>query len=59
MLFRSEFDVRPDGCHENRAEMFRKGKDYIGSMLTVTYQELTNDGRPRFPVGKGIRNDGI
>jgi hypothetical protein len=24
-------------------------------MLTVIYQELTEEGKPRFPVGKDIR----
>jgi hypothetical protein len=25
-------------------------------MLTVRYQELTDDGLPRFPVGVGLRD---
>ena len=36
--------------------MFEKGKSYIGKMLTVKYQELTDDGKPRFPVGINIRD---
>jgi hypothetical protein len=26
-------------------------------MLTVIYQELTEEGKPRFPVGKDIREN--
>lgn len=51
-----EFDVRPRGSHEARAEQFRNLDDYIGKMLTVRYQELTDDGRPRFPVGIAVRD---
>ena len=32
------------------------GDKYIGKKLTVIYQELTEDGKPRFPVGKAIRD---
>ena len=51
-----EFDVRPRGSHEARAEQFKNLDDYIGKMLTVRYQELTDDGRPRFPVGIAVRD---
>lgn len=51
-----EFDVRPRGSHETRAKQFNSLSDYIGEMLTVRYQELTDDGRPRFPVGIAVRN---
>ena len=50
------FEVRPQGTREQRKEMFEKGKSYIGKMLTVKYQELTDDGKPRFPVGINIRD---
>jgi hypothetical protein len=26
-------------------------------MLTVIYQELTEEGKPRFPVGKDVRDN--
>jgi len=51
-----EFDVRPRGTHEERAVIFKNLADYIGKHLTVRYQELTDDGRPRFPVGIAVRD---
>jgi len=50
------FSVRPIGTHEVRHAMYLKGDEYIGSYLTVKYQELTDGGVPRFPVGVTIRN---
>ena len=49
------FNVRPVGTHEERKEMYKVGHTYIGKPLTVKYQELSNDGVPRFPVGLHIR----
>jgi DNA ligase-1 len=51
-----EFSVRPRGTKEQRTEWFDNGESYIGSLLTVRYQELTDDGIPRFPVGIAIRD---
>lgn len=51
-----EFDVRPIGTIKERSDLFNNGDKYIGQMLTVTYQELSEFGIPRFPVGKTIRN---
>ncbi|MAG28397.1 hypothetical protein CMI47_22960 [Candidatus Pacearchaeota archaeon] len=51
-----EFDVRPRGTHEERAHVFKNLNDYIGRYLTVRYQELTDDGLPRFPVGIAVRD---
>ena len=51
-----EFDVRPRGSHELRAQMFENLNDYIDKPLTVRYQELTDDGVPRFPVGIAVRD---
>ncbi len=50
------FNVRPRGTHEERAELFKKGKEYIGKELTVRFQELTEDGIPRFPTGIAFRD---
>lgn len=50
------FHVRPRGTHEDRAALFNEAKDYIGKKLTVRYQELTEDGIPRFPVGIAFRD---
>ena len=51
-----EFAVRPRGTHEERAAAFKTGATVVGKKLTVRYQELTNDGIPRFPVGIAIRD---
>ena len=50
-----EFTVRPRGTMEQRREWFNDGESYIGKNLTVVYQELTEDGKPRFPVAKCVR----
>ena len=53
---RQTFNVRPQGAREQRREWFKNGNSYIGKMLTVKYQELTDDGIPRFPVGIAVRD---
>jgi len=50
------FRVRPRGTQEDRKVLFQNGENYVGQQLTVRYQELTDDGVPRFPVGIAIRN---
>ena len=50
-----EFTVRPRGTMEQRRAWFNEGASYIGKNLTVIYQELTEEGKPRFPVGKAVR----
>jgi ATP-dependent DNA ligase len=50
------FACRPRGTREDRIDQFINGKDYIGKMLTVRYQELTDDGVPRFPIGIAFRD---
>jgi len=52
-----EFDVRPKGTMEERSAMWKNLSHYIGKPLTVKFQGLTDDGRPRFPVGLHIRPD--
>lgn len=49
------FHVRPMGTHAERETLFQKASTYIGQYLTVKFQELSKDGVPRFPTGKGIR----
>jgi DNA ligase-1 len=51
-----DFTVRPRGTMEQRREWFSAGASYIGKNLTVVYQELTEEGKPRFPVGKAVRH---
>ena len=50
-----EFSLRPRGSIEQRREWFNDGDSYIGKYVTVIFQELTEDGKPRFPVGKCVR----
>ena len=52
-----EFAVRPRGTMEQRRAWFENGESFIGKKLTVIFQELTDDGKPRFPVGKAIRDE--
>lgn len=54
--YKVPFRVRPRGTREMRQEQFVNGENYIGKMLTVRFQELTNDGLPRFPVGIAFRD---
>ena len=51
------FSVRPVGTHEERKVMYKNGASYIDKLLTVKYQELSNDKVPRFPVGLHVRED--
>jgi DNA ligase-1 len=51
-----EFDCRPRGSREERAELYRRGATYVGKPLTVRFQEWTDDKVPRFPVGITIRD---
>jgi len=50
------FHVRPRGTVEMRRKWFNDGSKYVGKQLTVIYQELSELGVPRFPVGKAIRD---
>jgi DNA ligase-1 len=50
------FSVRPRGTQETRREWFCKAESLVGKQLTVIYQELSEMGVPRFPVGKAIRD---
>lgn len=52
----NEFNVRPRGTNDMRREWFTNGSSHVGKMLTVIYQELSDHGIPRFPVGKSIRD---
>jgi DNA ligase-1 len=51
-----EFDCRPRGSREERAELYRRGATYVGKPLTVRFQEWTDDKVPRFPVVITIRD---
>ena len=51
-----EFACRPRGTREDRQALFADGASYVGKPLTVRYQELTDEGLPRFPVGITFRD---
>lgn len=57
----NEFRVMPKGSMEERAKMwqdFQANPDhFIGKKLTVEFFETFEDGIPRFPVGKSIRDE--
>ena len=50
-----QFNVRPAGSMETRSGALKSLADDIGKKLTVRFQELTNGGIPRFPVGLHLR----
>jgi hypothetical protein len=51
----SRFSCRPKGTRQQRSVWFLNGQDFVGKMLNVQYQELTDNGIPRFPVGNYTR----
>ena len=53
----NEFRVRPRGTMESRRKLYQTGEKFVGKMLTVIFQELTEEGKPRFPVGKDVREN--
>lgn len=48
--------VRPKGTLEEREEMYKHGKDYIGKKMTIKFQDYTESGNLVFPVGVTIRD---
>ena len=52
------FNVRPRGSQAERKKLFKDSQNIIKSkkFLTVQYQNLTEGGIPRFPVGLSIRD---
>lgn len=51
------FKVKPLGSKEYKLDLYTNARKYIGKQLTVKYQELSENGIPRFPVGKAFRYD--
>jgi DNA ligase-1 len=50
-----EFKARLKATYEHRRHLFENPVEWQGKLLTVKYQNLSNDGIPRFPIGKGLR----
>jgi DNA ligase 1 len=51
------FSVNMKCTKEEKKMYLTNYKTYIDKILTVRYQEMTDDGVPRFPVGIGFRMD--
>lgn len=51
-----EFNVKPQGTRKLRTEYFKNRAKLIGKMVTVQYQELSDDGIPRFPSAIAVRD---
>ncbi len=51
-----EFRCNPKTTQEKREEMFRNAKKYIGQWEKIRFQNYTEEGKPRFPRGLGIRD---
>lgn len=51
-----EFMVRPRGRFDDRAQLLINAEHFIGKRLTYRFQERTEYGKPRFPVGIAIRD---
>lgn len=51
-----EFDVKCMGSLESLKAYLSNPNDYIGKKLTVKFQNLTEDGLPRFPIGVTVRD---
>ena len=52
-----KFRVKLEGSQGFLRECFKKHSLWKGKNMQVLYQDLTDRGVPRFPVGKQIRED--
>ena len=50
------FTVRPKGSYEYRSQLLKDKTKLIGKLVTIRYQNLTDNNIPRFPVAVGIRD---
>ena len=50
-----QFNVKLAAPEKTLKHYFEHPKEFMGRPLTVQYQQLSEDGIPRFPVGKAIR----
>lgn len=47
--------VTPKRTHDERKQMLKDAKDYVGKWITVKYQAETDDGNLQFPIGLDLR----
>jgi hypothetical protein len=52
----NEFLIRMRGPVERRKSWYENPKQIMGKLITIRYQELTDKGVPRFPVGIAVRD---
>lgn len=52
----NEFTVRPRGTINERRELYKNKEELLGLKYTIRYQELSEKGVPRFPIGICIRD---
>ena len=55
-LRNNEFLVRPSGTFEKRKEWFNNPELILNKKMTFQFQNLSEIGVPRFPIGKEIRD---
>jgi ATP-dependent DNA ligase len=53
------FKARLKATYERRRALFENPSEWKGMLLTVKFQNLTKDGIPRFPIGKGLRKKSL
>lgn len=53
---KESFWVRPRGSREYRKNLLNDLDEHIGKQLTVRFQNMTEKGIPRFPVGVALRD---
>lgn len=51
-----QFCATPKGTVEEKRYAYHHREKYIGHLLTVKFQGRSEDGIPRFPIGKSIRH---
>lgn len=51
------FEVVPEGSLASKQATLAAANTYVGKQYTVRFQELSDTGVPRFPVGVGLRAD--
>ena len=51
------FKAQPMDCAKKRKNWYENYLEYIGSKMTIKFQEYTKDGIPRFPKAKCFRED--
>ena len=52
----NSFKAKPQGTREVRTEYLNDREILIGKQSTIRYQELTDEGKPRFPSAVAVRD---